>query len=48
MSPVVWLLLGGGAVLALFVLWESRRLQRHQAALLDPQHAQACRGSKAA
>ena len=37
MSPVVWLLLGGGAVLVLFVLWESRRLQRHQGALLDPQ-----------
>jgi MFS family permease len=37
MSPVVWLLLGGGAVLVLFALWESRRLHRHQAALLDPQ-----------
>jgi MFS family permease len=37
MSPVVWLLLGGGVVLALFVLWENRRLQHHRAALLDPQ-----------
>ncbi len=37
MSPVVWLLLGGGAVLVLFALWESRRLKHHQAALLDPQ-----------
>ena len=36
MSPVVWLLLGGGAVLVLFALWESRRLRHHQAALLDP------------
>ena len=36
MSPVVWLLLGGGAILALFALWENRRLQRHQGALLDP------------
>ena len=36
MSPVVWLLLGGGAVLALFALWENRRLRRHEAALLDP------------
>jgi MFS family permease len=36
MSPVVWLLLGGGAVLGLFVLWENRRLQHHRAALLDP------------
>jgi MFS family permease len=36
MSPVVWLLLGGGAVLALFALWESRRLQHDRSALLDP------------
>jgi MFS family permease len=36
MSPVVWLLLGGGAVLVLFALWESRRLQHHRSALLDP------------
>ena len=36
MSPVVWLLLGGGAVLVLFALWESRRLQHNRAALLDP------------
>ena len=36
MSPVVWLLLGGGAILFLFVLWENRRLRHHQAALLDP------------
>jgi MFS family permease len=36
MSPVVWLLLGGGAVLVLFALWESRRLQQHRSALLDP------------
>ena len=36
MSPVVWLLLGGGAILFLFVLWENRRLRRHQGALLDP------------
>ncbi len=37
MSPVVWLLLGGGAILVLFVLWENRRLRRQQGALLDPQ-----------
>ncbi|HEX3979937.1 MAG TPA: MFS transporter, partial [Acidimicrobiales bacterium] len=36
MSPVVWLLLGGGAVLVLFALWESRRLQHNRAALVDP------------
>ena len=36
MSPVVWLLLGGGAILFLFALWENRRLRRHQGALLNP------------
>jgi hypothetical protein len=36
MSPVVWLLLGGGAVLVLFVLWEGRRLHHGHGALLDP------------
>ena len=36
MSPVVWLLLGGGAILFLFALWENRRLRHHQGALLDP------------
>ena len=36
MSPVIWLLLGGGVILVLFALWENRRLHRHQAALLDP------------
>jgi MFS family permease len=35
-SPVMWLLLGGGAVLALFVLWESRQLRHRRAALVDP------------
>ena len=36
LSPVVWLLLGGGGVLALFVLWESRQLRLRRAALVDP------------
>jgi MFS family permease len=36
MSPVVWLLLGGGAVVVLFIVWESRRLQHSRAALVDP------------
>ncbi len=36
MSPVVWLLLGGAAILFLFALWENRRLRHHQGALLDP------------
>ena len=35
-SPVVWLILGGGAVLTLFVLWESRRIRRGKGALVDP------------
>ena len=35
-SPVVWLILGGAGVLALFVLWESRRVRHGKAALVDP------------
>jgi MFS family permease len=35
-SPVVWLILGGGAVLTLFVLWESRRIRQNKSALVDP------------
>ncbi len=35
-SPVVWLVLGGAGVLALFLVWEGRRLHRGQSALLDP------------
>ena len=37
MSPVIWLLLGGGAVLVLFAWWESMRQRHGRAALLDPQ-----------
>jgi MFS family permease len=36
LSPVVWLILGGGVVLVLFALWESRQLRAGRAALLDP------------
>jgi MFS family permease len=36
LSPVVWLILGGGAVLYGFLLWEKRRRDSGQAALLDP------------
>ena len=36
LSPVVWLLLGGGGVLALFVLWEGRQRRLRRAALVDP------------
>jgi MFS family permease len=35
-SPVIWLLLGGGAVLAVFVWWEARRLREQRAVLVDP------------
>jgi len=37
MSPVIWLLLGGGAVMVLFAWWESMRQRHGRAALLDPQ-----------
>ncbi len=35
-SPVLWLLAGGGFVLFCFVLWEGRRVDRGQAPLLRP------------
>ncbi len=35
-SPVIWLIFGGAGVLALFVLWESRRLQSGRGVLIDP------------
>ena len=35
-SLVLWLLLGGAAVLALFVLWENRQLRRGGPVLVDP------------
>ena len=36
LSPVVWLVLGGAGLLALFVAWESRQLARGRPALVDP------------
>src|SRR6476660_8955151 len=36
LSPVIWLILGGGAVLLLFLEWEKHRRDSGQAALLDP------------
>jgi MFS family permease len=36
LSPVVWLLLGGGVALALFLRWESLRIGRGEGALLNP------------
>jgi MFS family permease len=36
LSPVIWLVLAGGAVLAVFLAWESRRIDRGEGALVDP------------
>lgn len=36
LSPVIWLVLGGGVVLALFLGWENRRIKRGEGALIDP------------
>ena len=36
LSPVIWMLLGGGVALAAFLLWENRRVERGQGALIDP------------
>ena len=36
LSPVIWLVLGGGVMLGLFLWWESRRLERGEGALIDP------------
>ncbi len=36
LSPVVWLILGGGVVMYGFMAWESRRIERGEGALIDP------------
>ena len=36
LSPSIWLILGGGVVLLGFLEWERRRIDRGEAALLDP------------
>jgi MFS family permease len=36
LSPTVWLVLGGGVVLWLFMQWENRRLGRGEEPLVDP------------
>jgi len=36
LSPVIWLILGGGVVLRVFMWWEIRRVHRGEAALVDP------------
>lgn len=37
LSPVIWMILGGAMLLALFVGWEERRISQGAAALFDPQ-----------
>ncbi|MET0920394.1 MAG: MFS transporter [Acidimicrobiia bacterium] len=36
LSPVIWLLIGGGVVLWGFLSWENRRLARGESVLIDP------------
>lgn len=36
LSPVIWLMLAGGVVLALFAMWENRRIARGKGVLIDP------------
>ncbi len=36
LSPVVWLVLAGGAVLGVFLAWENHRIARGESALIDP------------
>lgn len=36
LSPVIWLILGGAVVLAAFVRWERRRIDRGEGALMNP------------
>jgi MFS family permease len=37
LSPVIWLMLAGGIVLLMFLKWESRRIERGESALTDPE-----------
>jgi MFS family permease len=36
LSPVIWMILGGGVVLVVFMWWEDRRIKRGESALIDP------------
>jgi MFS family permease len=36
LSPVIWLILGGGVVLRIFMWWELHRVRRGDAVLVDP------------
>ncbi|MEU4672956.1 MFS transporter [Amycolatopsis sp. NPDC023774] len=36
LSPGIWLVLAGGVMSAVFLVWEKRRVTRHEGALVDP------------
>ncbi len=36
LSPVIWMMLAGGVILGLFLVWENHRLERGQGALINP------------
>jgi MFS family permease len=36
LSPVIWMMLAGGATLAVFIGWENRRIARGEGALINP------------
>jgi MFS family permease len=36
LSPVIWMLLAGAVTMALFLVWENRRVERGQGVLIDP------------
>ncbi|CAB4343937.1 unannotated protein [freshwater metagenome] len=36
LSPVIWMMLAGGVVLTLFIVWENRRIERGETALVEP------------
>ncbi len=40
LSPTIWLVLGGGVVLWMFIGWENRRLTRGEEPLIDPHDPQ--------
>jgi MFS family permease len=36
LSPVIWMMIAGGVVLTLFIVWENRRIERGETALVEP------------
>jgi hypothetical protein len=43
LSPVIWLVIGGGGVLYVFLAWQRRRRDRGEAILIDPAMLRAAR-----